>query len=187
MKHLKNKISSALLLSIVLLSMFCCRTAKQSAPTQPAEPAFQTFTAALQFEYQPEPEAKRQSINGQIRIVHNSAIQISLRLPIVNSEVARINVTPSDFTFIDRRNKIYAVGSTNDLRLLLHSDHNFASLQKLFTTQQVIHFSEDNSKTDFYITKPTFDKDFTIDESIPPKYRQISVEQLINALNNTSQ
>jgi hypothetical protein len=166
---------------ICLLAFSACRTAKEFST---GSKNFRTFTAAIEFLYQPENNAKRQSIKGQIRIVRDSIMQISLRIPLVNAEAARINITPDKFVFIDRYNKVFAEAPFDRLKLLLNSEHTFASLQQMFVSQQIITFEEDKPKTVFLLSKQIFNKEFDLDASIPAKYREINMERLMAALRN---
>ncbi|MDR1372543.1 MAG: DUF4292 domain-containing protein [Dysgonamonadaceae bacterium] len=178
MKLLLNKYRYLLLLQTVLLFAVACRSSKETN----ALTDYKTFSAPVELEYQTKENAPKNTVKGQLQIIKDNAVQISIRIPIINTEAVRITVTPDGFTFIDRINKIFVSEPLDKLKFLIHSELDFADLQKLLTTQQTIPFEKDGIHTVIRILKSETNKEFELDTTIPQKYKQIPIERLINRL-----
>jgi hypothetical protein len=174
MKHLLNKYCKLFTVATILLAAVSCRTGKEFTRQD-----FRTFTSAVELKFQSGETAKQQSISGQLRIIKDRAIQVSLRLPLISAEAVRINITPDNFTVIDRRTKTYAVEPICNLKLLFRSEHSFESLQQTLITKPVIIFQQDGFSMFLSISKPVFNREFQTDTSIPEKYRKTSLEQIL--------
>ena len=71
---------------------------------------------------------KKQGFSGQIRIRKDSLIWVSLTA-VMNIEVARIEITPDSFTFINRLEKTYVKSSIKYLRERIGANVDFEMLQ----------------------------------------------------------
>ena len=69
---------------------------------------FNTLSSSLRFSIKPGMEKSTTTANALLRIVKDKIVQISLRIPILGTEVARISITPAQITIIDRTGKRYA-------------------------------------------------------------------------------
>ncbi|MDH8702484.1 hypothetical protein M2138_001848 [Dysgonomonadaceae bacterium PH5-43] len=74
------------------------------------------------------------SLNAQLKIVKDELIQISLLMPVFNSEAARIVITPDEVIFFNRMQKQYVQESTNTLKSKMKLDSNASILEVLFTS-----------------------------------------------------
>ena len=88
-------------------------------------------------------EKKDYSINGNLKMVNNELIQISLVAPVLRTEAVRIEVTPKEMLVIDRINKQYAVAPVEELRVLLGNRMDYERLQTILT-QAVFIEGRDN-------------------------------------------
>lgn len=68
---------------------------------------------------------------GTMRLKEGARVQISVLMPIIRTEIARIEITPDDVLLIDRMNKRYVRASREELREALPANANYAALEKL--------------------------------------------------------
>jgi len=99
---------------------------------------FNTLSSSLRFSYKQEAKKNTISANAQLRIIKDQIIQLSLRIPFLGTEVARISITPEQIIIIDRSNKRYVSESIQALQQTTHFDFDFYNLQALFTNQLFI-------------------------------------------------
>jgi hypothetical protein len=99
---------------------------------------YNTFSSSLKFNIEPGMKQKNISADGQIRIVKDKTIQLSLRIPILNTEAARISITPEQIVVIDRMNKRFLSEPIEKMKMLTSFDFDFYSLQALFTNRLFI-------------------------------------------------
>jgi hypothetical protein len=99
---------------------------------------FNTLSSSLRFSFKPGMKKSTTSANAQLRIIKNKIIQLSLRIPILGTEVARISITPEQIIVIDRSNRRYVSESIQTLQQTASFDFDFYSLQALFTNQLFI-------------------------------------------------
>jgi hypothetical protein len=99
---------------------------------------FNTLSSSLRFSIQPGKKKNTTSTNAQLRIIKDQTIQISLRIPILGTEVARATFTPEQVILIDRIHKRYFSQSMQAFKEKTSFDFDFYSLQALFTNQLFI-------------------------------------------------
>lgn len=86
-----------------------------------------TFTATM--------GGKEISVPGQLHMRRNQVIRLQLMIPILGTEVGRLEFTPDYVLVIDRLHKEYIKGDYNQLDFLKDNGLNFYSLQALFWNQ----------------------------------------------------
>lgn len=67
------------------------------------------------------------------KIIKDSVMQASIRMPIVGGELIRINFTPDSVVFIDRIHGRYASEKLSDSKFMKSTDLNYYNLQSLLT------------------------------------------------------
>ncbi len=82
--------------------------------------------------------AKSKKTNAVYKLIKDEVIQVSVRIPILGSEVMRMTLTPDSITIVDRLNKQYVAESFKNSGLAKDFDFNFYNLQSLFTNQLFI-------------------------------------------------
>lgn len=85
------------------------------------------------------------SCNGQLRMKRNDVIQLSLTLPLIGTEVGRLECTPSEVLIIDRFNKQYVRASYADVSFLAAAGVDFYALQALFWNELYVPGTKDNA------------------------------------------
>ena len=123
--------------------------------------SFKTLSSSLRFSMKPGVNKNTTTVNAQLRIIKDRAIQLSLRIPFLGSEVARLTVTPEQITIIDRMNRRYVSENIQSLKKITDFDFDFYSLQALFTNQLFVagkqYVPQDNynnfnwSEDDFFV------------------------------------
>lgn len=78
------------------------------------------------------------TVPGALRMRRDEVIRLQLFIPILGSEVGRIEFTPDYVLVIDRMHKQYIKGDYNQLSFLKDNGLNFYSLQSLFWNQLLL-------------------------------------------------
>ena len=99
---------------------------------------FNTLSSSLRFSIKPGMNKNTTTANALLRIIKDQIIQLSLRIPLLGTEVARISITPEQIIVIDRINKRYVSESMQTVKEKASFDFDFYSLQALFTNQLFI-------------------------------------------------
>ncbi|MDR0769235.1 MAG: DUF4292 domain-containing protein [Dysgonamonadaceae bacterium] len=109
---------------------------------------YKTFSGNLRFGMK---QGNRESIsvNAQLKIVKDEMIQLSLRIPVLGIEAARINISPWQALVIDRLNKAYFTESMENLKAHLPINFDFYSLQSLFTNHLFIVGKQEITPSDY--------------------------------------
>ena len=148
-----RKIEYLLLLAGFIIFFTGCKTSRHAASTvalskmekaeriesiQYQSIPFNTLSSSLRFSFKQEKKKNTISANAQLRIIKDKVIQLSLRIPFLGIEVARISITPEQIIVIDRNNKRYVSESIQTLQQTTDFDFDFYNLQALFTNQLFI-------------------------------------------------
>ena len=110
---------------------------------------FNTLSSSLRFSLKPGLKKSTTTANAQLRIIKDKIIQISLRLPIIGTEVARIIITPEQVIIIDRTNRRYFSEYMQTFQKMTSFDFDFYSLQALLTNQLFIAGKSSISPADY--------------------------------------
>lgn len=71
------------------------------------------------------------TVNGTMKLVSGERMQLSFLMPIIRSEIARLEITPDDVLVIDRMGKRYVQASRKELKDILPKKADFAHLEKI--------------------------------------------------------
>lgn len=71
------------------------------------------------------------TVNGTMKLVSGQCMQLSLLMPILRSEIARMEVQPNEVLVIDRMNKRYVQATDKQLKEILPKRANFEYLEKI--------------------------------------------------------
>ncbi|WP_294609429.1 DUF4292 domain-containing protein [uncultured Bacteroides sp.] len=71
------------------------------------------------------------TVNGTMKLVSGERMQLSFLMPIIRSEIARLEITPDDVLVIDRMGKRYVQASRKELKDILPKKADFAHLEKM--------------------------------------------------------
>ena len=71
------------------------------------------------------------TVNGTLKLKNGERMQVSFLMPILRTEVARIDLTPDEILLVDRMGKRYAQITREELKGILPRKADFAHLEKL--------------------------------------------------------
>lgn len=71
------------------------------------------------------------TVNGTLKLRRGERAQLSFLMPILRTEVARIEVTPDDILLVDRMGRRYVRATRRELKGILPRKADFAHLEKL--------------------------------------------------------
>lgn len=71
------------------------------------------------------------TVNGTMKLKKEECMQISFLMPILRTEVARMEVTPDEILLVDRMGKRYVRATRKELKDVLPKKADFAHLEKL--------------------------------------------------------
>ena len=184
-----KRIAYFLLIAVVLVG---CKSSKRLTATKvpevtASEAAIPSYLAS-RLQLTIPGKGGSMSVGGTMKMKSRERVQISLLMPILRTELARIEVTPTEVLFVDRMNKRFVRATKNELKEILSKNVEFSQLEKLLT---------DGGKTELSgkdLGIPKLEKakvqlyDFSTKElSITPtevtsRYRQVSLEELMKML-----
>jgi len=161
-----KKVVRLLFLAGIILFFSGCKTSRQTSSAtglskmekmdriesiQYQSIPFNTLSSSLRFSIKMGAKKGTTTTNAQLRIIKDKIIQLSLRIPLLGTEVARISITPEQIIIIDRINKRYVSESIETLQQKTSFDFDFYNLQALFTNQLFIAGKSSISPDDYNI------------------------------------
>ena len=131
------------------LFLFACRSVKETGSRElpamtdkkhftevlQAELPFQTLSANLNLALQNDGKTSSMTVDAQLKIVRNEALQLSIRMPIIGTEVFRLVMTPNNLLIIDRLNKQYLNETMSDFQAQLPFVFNYSMMEALWTNR----------------------------------------------------
>lgn len=150
------------MIACVLLLVTSCKTGKTVGSSQGLDklsaanyleaviknsPDFEAFTSRVKFNL--NLNGKNVSVNGILRMKHNDVIQLSLLMPILRTELGRLEITKEHILIIDRMNRRYVQVPYGDLKFFADTDVSFYTLQALFWNKIFLPGKESISINDF--------------------------------------
>jgi len=83
------------------------------------------------------------------KIIKDSVLQVSVRIPILGSEAMRATITTDSIFIVDRLNRKYVAERFKDSKLASQFDFNFYNLQSLLTNKIFVPGSRDVQKQNY--------------------------------------
>lgn len=122
-------------------------------------PDFEAFTSRVKFNL--NLSGKNVSVNGILRMKQNEVIQLSLLMPVLRTELGRLEITKDYILIIDRINKRYVQVPYGDLKFFADTDVSFYTLQSLFWNKIFLPGKESVSVNDFSAFAMGRENDYT--------------------------
>ncbi|WP_321333754.1 DUF4292 domain-containing protein [uncultured Bacteroides sp.] len=113
-------------LAVVLLAA-CKSTRVAIAPIAPKAPTCLYSKLQLTVPY----KGDKIGMGGYLKMKSGERIQLSIQLPIIRTEVVRLDITPEEVLLIDRMNKQFVRASKSELTALFPKGVDYAKLEKL--------------------------------------------------------
>lgn len=178
-------------LLLLVLALAGCKSSKRLASPEAALPVSEYLASRLQLTI-PGKNGGSMSVGGTLKMKARERIQISLLMPILRTEVVRVEVTPDEVLLVDRMNRRFVRATKKELKDVLPKNADFARLEKLLRDASLPGGKTELTGKDVGI--PTLEKakielyEFSTKEfSMTPteltaKYRQVPLEELIKML-----
>lgn len=182
------------LLVIVLLAG--CRSSRQVAVPEKEQKTFaenSRLDARIQLSI-PDKEGGRLSANGLMKMESHKRILFSVLMPVLRTEVARIEITPEYTLLVDRMNKRFVRTATANLKGTLSSQIDYFRIEKLLLDAAQSTGKPTLTGKDLGLGIPVLEQasirfyDFSISETLlyptelSAKYKQVSWEVLVEVL-----
>ncbi|MDR0547116.1 MAG: DUF4292 domain-containing protein [Dysgonamonadaceae bacterium] len=100
-----------------------------------SEIKFSALSASLRLSLQAGEKKAPFSLDAQLRILHNEALQLSLRMPLLGTEAMRVVITPDKVLIIDRVNKQCIEESIAALQAQFPFTFDYYMLEALWTNR----------------------------------------------------
>ena len=183
------------LLLLVVVVLAGCKSSKHLATsetkTSTKAPTSSYLASKLQLTI-PDKKGGSLSVGGTMRMKTHERVQISLLMPILRTEVARIEVTPDEVLLVDRMNKRFVRATKAELKNVLSKNVEFSRLEKILmdaslpggktelTGKDIGISSLEKVKVQLYEFST---KEFSMTPTeLSSKYRQVPLEELIKML-----
>ena len=136
------------------------------------------------------------TVGGTMKLKRKEMIQFSLLMPILRTEVARVQVTPDELLIVDRMNRRFVRAGDSELRYAVVSGFTCDKLEKLLRRMARDGKSKSITGEDLGLAKLKKAKvefyDFSTDPvSISPielssRYKQVTLEEMLQLLTSLS-
>ena len=178
-----------LLLVVVVLAG--CKSSKRLATSETKAPVSSYLASKLQLTI-PNKKGGSMSVGGTMKMKTHERVQISLLMPILRTEVARIEITPDEVLLVDRMNRRFVRATKEELKGMLPKNAEFSRLEKILMDASLPGGKTELTGKDIGI--PSLEKakvqlyEFSTKEfSMTPteltaKYNQVPLEVLVKML-----
>lgn len=122
-----------------------------------AELQYKTITTKGNVEF--KIGSSSQKAPAVFKIIKDSLLQMSVRIPILGGEAIRVTFTPDSIFVLDRIKKQYLAEGIKDSKLMANFDFNFYNLQALLTNQLFVPGKQYVADTDYNTFKITSSND----------------------------
>lgn len=178
-----------LLLVVVVLAG--CKSSKRLATSETKAPVSSYLASKLQLTI-PNKKGGSMSVGGTMKMKTHERVQVSLLMPILRTEVARIEITPDEVLLVDRMNRRFVRATKEELKGMLPKNAEFSRLEKILMDASLPGGKTELTGKDIGI--PSLEKakvqlyEFSTKEfSMTPteltaKYNQVPLEVLVKML-----
>lgn len=187
--QLMNMATCLLLVAVILAG---CKSSKHLSTTSEKKVETSSYLASRLQLTIPSKKGGSMTVGGTMKMKSHERVQFSLLMPILRTEVARIEVTPDEILLVDRMNKRFVRATKDELKSVLPKNVDFSRLEKMLTnaslpggktelTGKELGFpSLDKAKVQLYEFST---KEFSMTPTeLTAKYRQVPLEVLVKML-----
>ncbi len=192
-RHLTTCCGMALLL-MAMLTLAGCRSSRSAGKGSADIMHTEYLSSKLELTI-PHKDAVF-TVGGTMKLKRKEMIQFSLLMPILRTEVARVQVTPDELLIVDRMNRRFVRAGDSELRYAVVSGFTYDKLEKLLRRMARDGKSKNITGEDLGLTKLKKAKvefyDFSTDPvSISPielssRYKQVTLEEMLQLLTSLS-
>ena len=140
-----------LYLLLLMVGLAGCRSSKQAAGIAVPETAHY-LSSRLQLTI---PSGANGSITtgGTMKMKGGERVQLSILMPILRTEIARLEITPDEILLVDRMNKRYVRASRSELNDILPKEARFSKLEKLLLDASLPEGKSESTVVRFFIQR----------------------------------
>ena len=184
--------SRGIYLLLILVILAGCKSSKHLSKTSEKKVETTSYLASRLQLTIPSKKGGSMTVGGTMKLKTHERVQFSLLMPILRTEVARIEVTPDEILLVDRMNKRFVRATKEELKSVLPKNVDFSRLEKMLTnaalpggktelTGKELGFpSLDKAKVQLYDFS---DKEFSMNPTeLTAKYREVPLEVLVKML-----
>ncbi len=192
-RHLTTCCGMALLL-MAMLTLAGCRSSRSAGKGSADIMHTEYLSSKLELTI-PHKDAVF-TVGGTMKLKRKEMIQFSLLMPILRTEVARVQVTPDELLIVDRMNRRFVRAGDSELRYAVVSGFTYDKLEKLLRRMARDGKSKSITGEDLGLAKLKKAKvefyDFSTDPvSISPielssRYKQVTLEEMLQLLTSLS-
>ncbi len=192
-RHLTTSCSLALLL-VAMLTLAGCRSSRNAGKGSADIMHTEYLSSKLELTI-PHKDAVF-TVGGTMKLKRKEMIQFSLLMPILRTEIARVQVTPDELLIVDRMNRRFVRAGASELRYAVVSGFTYEKLEKLLRRLAKDGKSKSITGEDLGLTKLKKAKvelyDFSTDPvSVSPielssRYKQVTLEEMLQLLTSLS-
>ena len=125
MKKLIRIIASVCLAVLLLTACKSTRTVTTTMPPKVARYLSSKLQVAIPY------SGGAITATGTMKLKEGERVQISILMPIIRTEIARIELTPNEILIIDRTNRRYVRASRKELEEILPVEASYEALEKM--------------------------------------------------------
>lgn len=177
-----------LMLCLLLVGLTGCKTSKQAVGVNGEEVAYLSSKVQVTI---PHGDATY-SVNGTMKLKKSEIVQVSFLMPILRTEVARIEVTPENILLVDRINHRYVRTTKEELKDRLPRRWTYNRLEDLIYEASTPNGKKSISGEEFGLAKlqkaSVELSDFSTDENnvkpttLSSRYEQVTLDELLQFL-----
>ncbi len=192
-RHLTTSCSLTLLL-VAMLTLAGCRSSRNAGKGSADIMHTEYLSSKLELTI-PHKDAVF-TVGGTMKLKRKEMIQFSLLMPILRTEIARVQVTPDELLIVDRMNRRFVRAGASELRYAVVSGFTYEKLEKLLRRLAKDGKSKSITGEDLGLTKLKKAKvelyDFSTDPvSVSPielssRYKQVTLEEMLQLLTSLS-
>ena len=145
----KYRSGMGVLIALLMLTFTGCKTSKQAAIVGNEESVYLSSKVEVTI---PHGDAVY-SVNGTMKLKKNEIVQVSFLMPILRTEVARIEITPDFIFLVDRINHRYVRSTKEELKNRLPRRWTYNRLEDLIYQASTPDGKKTISGEDFGLAK----------------------------------
>ncbi|WP_294590230.1 DUF4292 domain-containing protein [uncultured Bacteroides sp.] len=173
---------------LIIVGLSGCKTTRQTSSSLLKDSDYLSSKVQLTI---PHKDAVF-TVNGTMKLKSGERMQLSFLMPILRSEVARIEITPDEILLVDRMGKRYVQTTRKELKNVLPKKFDFAHLEKLLYAAARPNGKKILTATELGIPSMEkgqiefsnfSDKAFSISPTeLSAKYRKVELNELLELL-----
>ena len=175
----------------IIMVLASCKSSKQTSSNPPEG---ETTAKCLSSKLQISIPNSSMTVNGSMKVKEGERLQITVLMPILRSELFRIEVSPSEVLVVDRMNKQYVQATQEEIAQMAPVNLQYGSIEKLIFDAALPGANTELTTSDLGLPYIPGAKvrlsDFSTKEfdlpamTAPERYKKVTIEDFIDSLDN---